>query len=71
MKEIQEKSFLGMSDILKYLQPVTLRKEDNNNKKKLPFVIILAFYFVLAFSQVTGKQSFDQFFKLGDNIPIL
>lgn len=49
------KSFLGMLDILKYLQPVTLRKEDNNNKKKLPFVIILVIYFVLAFSQVTGK----------------
>lgn len=60
-----------MSDMLKYLQPVTLRKENNNNKRKLPFVNVLVFYFVLAFSQVTGKQSLDQFFKLGDNIPIL
>lgn len=59
------KSFLGMSDMLKYLQPVTLRKENNNNKKKVTICNCFSILFCVSILPGNWKTVFGPIFQIG------
>lgn len=54
-----------MSDMLKYLQPVTLRKENNNNKKKVTICKCFSVLFCVSILPGNWKTVFGPIFQIG------